>query len=62
MAVCWVILRGQQIYTVIQAVHSLLELHDKSLKDRDLDSTPHVILIQHLYDSANYIFKDRRRA
>ncbi len=24
MAVCWVILRGQQIYTVIQAVHSLL--------------------------------------
>ncbi len=23
-AVCWVILRGQQIYTVIQAVHSLL--------------------------------------
>ena len=24
MAVCWVILRGEQIYTVIQAVHSLL--------------------------------------
>ncbi len=24
MAVCWVILRGQHIYTVIQAVHSLL--------------------------------------
>ncbi len=24
MAVCWVILRGQQIFTVIQAVHSLL--------------------------------------
>ncbi len=24
MAMCWVILRGQQIYTVIQAVHSLL--------------------------------------
>ncbi len=24
MAVCWVILRGQLIYTVIQAVHSLL--------------------------------------
>ncbi len=24
MAVCWVILRGQQIYTVIQAEHSLL--------------------------------------
>ncbi len=24
MAVCWVILRGQQIYTVIQAVHTLL--------------------------------------
>ncbi len=24
MAACWVILRGQQIYTVIQAVHSLL--------------------------------------
>ncbi len=24
MAVCWVILRGQQIYTVIQAVHSLI--------------------------------------
>ncbi len=24
MIVCWVILRGQQIYTVIQAVHSLL--------------------------------------
>ncbi len=24
MAVCWVILRAQQIYTVIQAVHSLL--------------------------------------
>ncbi len=24
MAVCWVILRGQQIYTIIQAVHSLI--------------------------------------
>ncbi len=24
VAVCWVILRGQQMYTVIQAVHSLL--------------------------------------
>ncbi len=24
MAVCWVILRGQQMYTVIQVVHSLL--------------------------------------
>ncbi len=24
MAVCWIILRGQQIYTVVQAVHSLL--------------------------------------
>ncbi len=24
MAVCWVMLRGQQIYTVIQAVHSLI--------------------------------------
>ncbi len=29
MAECWVILRGQQIYTVIQAVHSLLYIEAK---------------------------------
>ncbi len=28
-AVCWVILRGQQMYTVIQAVHSLLYIVEK---------------------------------
>ncbi len=26
MAVCWVTLRGQQIYTVIQAIYSLLDI------------------------------------
>ncbi len=30
MAVCWVILRGQQMYTVTQAVHSLLYIVAKS--------------------------------
>ncbi len=29
MAVCWVILRGQQMYIVIQAVHSLLYIVEK---------------------------------
>ncbi len=29
MAVCWVILRGQQMYTVIKAVHSLLYIVTK---------------------------------
>ena len=31
MAVCWVILRGQQIYTVIQAVHSLLYIEEMTV-------------------------------
>ncbi len=31
-------------------------------RSRSRFDPPHAILIQHLYDSANYIFKDRRRA
>ncbi len=45
MAVCWVILRGQLMYTVIQAVHSLLNivanLHKNTTTSRP--STLHIV-------------------
>lgn len=33
-----------------------LGMHNYSIKDCDVDSTHHTILIQHFYNSANYIF------